>query len=96
VDGRIRHLGAGEVELVVTARWTSPASGATYPAGWRLAVPSAGLDLVVEPLLTAAEVDGRRSTGVVYWEGPVAVRGTHGGEGYAELTGYAGSLAGLF
>jgi predicted secreted hydrolase len=59
-------------------------------------VPSEGIDVVVAPLVAAAEVDGRRSTGVVYWEGPVTVSGSHGGEGFVELTGYAGSLAGRF
>ena len=50
----------------------------------------------MEPLLPEAELDGRTSTGVVYWEGPVSVSGSHTGEGYAELTGYAGSLEGRF
>jgi predicted secreted hydrolase len=59
-------------------------------------VPSEELDLVVDPLLPSAELDGRASTGVVYWEGPVAVTGTQAGEGFVELTGYAGSLAGRF
>ena len=43
-----------------------------------------------------AELDGRASTGVVYWEGPVRVEGTTTGSGYMELTGYAGSLRGRF
>jgi len=36
------------------------------------------------------------STGVTYWEGPVELTGPTRGRGYAELTGYAGSLAGRF
>lgn len=95
-DGDVRRLDAGDVRLEVTDHWTSPATGAVYPAGWRLAVPSADLALEVRPRLADAELDGRTSTGVVYWEGPVAVAGTADGEGYVELTGYAGSLAGRF
>jgi predicted secreted hydrolase len=32
----------------------------------------------------------------MYWEGPVAVSGSHTGEGDAELTGYATSLEDRF
>jgi predicted secreted hydrolase len=95
-DGSTRRLGADEVLLDPTGWWTSPATGGRYPSGWRIAVPSEQLDLAVAPLVPAAELDGRGSTGVVYWEGPVEVTGSRRGEGYAELTGYAGSLAGRF
>ncbi len=95
-DGSPRRLGVGEVILDPTGTWASPATGGVYPSGWSIRVPSEGLDLTVEPLLPSAELDGRSSTGVVYWEGPVAVTGSHTGEGYTELTGYAGSLAGRF
>ena len=95
-DGTTRRLAADEVVLEPTGSWTSTETGGSYPSGWRIGVPSEGLDLNVEPLLPSAELDGRSSTGVVYWEGPVAVTGSHTGEGYTELTGYAGSLAGRF
>ncbi len=95
-DGSTRHLGVADVELTPTAWWKSPETGGEYPARWRIRLPSEDIDVEVVPLVPAAEVDGRRSTGVVYWEGPVTVSGSHGGEGYAELTGYAGSLAGRF
>jgi predicted secreted hydrolase len=42
-----------------------------------------------------AELDSRSSTGTIYWEGPVRLRGAGGnpvGRGYLELTGYAGRL----
>ncbi len=95
-DGSGRRLGVDDVQLTVTDHWTSPATGAVYPSGWRLVVPGAGIDVEVTPLLAAAELDGSASTGVIYWEGPVAVAGSQSGEGYVELTGYAGSLAGRF
>jgi len=95
-DRTTRKLGLTDVSLEPTGSWTSPATGATYPSGWRIRVPSDGLDLVVEPLLDAAELDGSTSTGAIYWEGPVAVTGSHAGEGYAELTGYATSLEDRF
>jgi predicted secreted hydrolase len=95
-DGSARPLEPGEVELTVEAHWQSPRSKAAYPARWTLKVPSEKLELRLTPRVSDCEIDGSRSTGVVYWEGPVAVEGTVSGSGYAELTGYAGSLAGRF
>jgi predicted secreted hydrolase len=95
-DGEVSRLQVEAFSVEPTGSWTSPSSGATYPSGWRLRVPGHGIELELEPLLESAEVDGTRSTGVVYWEGPVAASGSTSGEGYAELTGYAGSLAGRF
>jgi predicted secreted hydrolase len=95
-DGSSRALAPGEIELAVEARWTSPHSQAVYPARWKLRIPSEELDLRIAPRVPDCEFDGTRSTGVRYWEGPVAVEGSAAGSGYAELTGYAGSLAGRF
>ncbi len=95
-DGSVRHLGAADFSLEARSRWTSPRTGARYPALTRVVVPSAGLDLETRPLVPDSELDARTSTGTVYWECPVAVSGTVAGEGYVELTGYAGSMAGFF
>ena len=107
-DGRTRRLSRDDVRIEVLRRWTSPDTGATYPSRWRLAVPSEGLDLAVEPWLEAQEM----RTSFVYWEGAVRVsdaaapdsdagrRRPDGprvtGHGYVELTGYARSLQGVF
>ncbi len=95
-DGETVRLGRDDVAITPSAWWTSPATGARYPVRWQLQVPSADIELEVRPLLEAAELDGTATTGVVYWEGPVAATGSTTGEGYAELTGYAGSLEGRF
>jgi predicted secreted hydrolase len=95
-DGSSRALASSEVELTVEQRWTSPRTKAEYPARWKLSVPSEKLELRLVPRVPDCEIDGARSTGVLYWEGPVAVEGSLQGSGYAELTGYAGSLAGRF
>jgi predicted secreted hydrolase len=96
-DGTTRHLDRDAFTVEVTDRWTSPASGADYPAGWTIAIPTEG-DLVVElrPTVAAQELDTLATTGVVYWEGSQVVGGTRageriGGEAYVELTGYAPS-----
>jgi predicted secreted hydrolase len=88
-DGTPRWLSPGEFEVEATGRWRSPASGAEYPSGWRVRVPSAGLDLRVEPWVAAQE--NRGGSAPHYWEGAVRVTGAGGapaGEGYVELTGY--------
>jgi predicted secreted hydrolase len=95
-DGGVRYLASGEFTLEPLSWWTSPRNGARYPARLHVRVPGAGLDLELRPEVADAELDTRASTGTVYWEGPVAVTGTASGEGYLELTGYAGKVAGLF
>jgi predicted secreted hydrolase len=95
--GATRTLAPDAVELVVRDQWTSPRSGATYPAGWTLRLPGEGLTLTLEPLLADQEL----ATGVIYWEGAVRVRGSDDGTdvqgyGYVELTGYAEAREGRY
>jgi len=96
-DGSTRRLLAADFQAEALGSWTSPHSGAVYPARWRLRVPAEQLQLTVEPLVADQEL----RTGFVYWEGAVSVSGTsHGrviaGRGYVELTGYARSMQGVF
>ena len=100
-DGKTRYLPLREIELSVLNKWKSPRSGGNYPSRWRIRIPSARIDLTLEPYVADQELNTEGSTGVVYWEGAVAGQGSSGGrpvscQGYAELTGYAGTLAGLF
>lgn len=95
-DGRARPLRRADFAVEVLARWTSPRTGASYPARWVLSLPGEDLRLEVAPLVADAELATGGSTNVVYWEGPVAVSGGARGRGYAELTGYAGSMEGRF
>ena len=99
--GAVRHLAREEAAIEELGQWRSPHSGAAYPSRWRLRVPAAGIDLELAPLVADQELRTGKSTGVTYWEGAVAGGGSAGGapvavEGYAELTGYAGGLGGLF
>jgi predicted secreted hydrolase len=96
-DGTATPLTPDDFTLEPTGqRWTSPETDGTYPTAWSITVPAHGLDLVVETQIPNAEVDGRQTTGVAYYEAPVTVTGTTAGEGYMELTGYAGTLEGRF
>ena len=78
-------------------RWKSPASGANYPIKWKVAVPAAALELEITPAFPNQELITSRSTRVTYWEGVVGIKGKVGdkpvtGQGYVEMTGYAGKL----
>jgi predicted secreted hydrolase len=93
-DGDLSVLGTGDFTVSATGQWTSPATGATYPSGWAIAIPAHELTMTVEPVLTDQELDTRRTTGVIYWEGEAIVDAMRGGRpvaglGYVELTGYA-------
>jgi len=100
-EGTSRHLQCSEILVSVSDHWKSPRSGAAYPKRWSIAIPSAGINLLVASVMADQELTTGGSTGIVYWEGAVAGKGTSGSrnvscEGYVELTGYAGSLGGLF
>ena len=73
-------------------RWTSPRTGATYPVGTVLT--TGGTRWTLTPLQPDQELDSRRSTGSVYWEGAVSLDrdGAPAGRGYLELTGYVQAL----
>ena len=93
-DGTVIHLRRDQMRIEPTARWRSPKSGATYPMGWRIAVPQFRIALTLTPLLENQELVTKQSTQVTYWEGAVGVSGTFSnvavqGEGYVEMTGYA-------
>ena len=63
--------------------WHSARTGARYPVVWRVRV--AEHTYLVEPLMDDQELDSRRSTGAVYWEGAVRLRAADGTAGSAEL-----------
>jgi predicted secreted hydrolase len=92
--GRATHLDRAAFTVTATGRWLSPKTGATYPAGWRIAIPGQRLEITLTPTVADQELDTRPSTGVAYWEGSQHVSATHdgaqvGGDAYVELTGYA-------
>jgi predicted secreted hydrolase len=87
--GSVRRLDADAVTLRSTRSWTSETTGTDYPVAWTIAIPSAGLNLRIEPRLDQQEID----LTVRYWEGAVTVEGSAGGTsiggvGYLELAGY--------
>lgn len=83
-----RALAPGEVRFRPGRSWRSPRTGKTYPVTWDLEI--AGQHWQLQPVMDDQELDGRRSTGVVYWEGAVRLLagGREIGRGYLEMTGY--------
>jgi len=80
-----------EVDMTPLRHWTSPATGGRWPVEWRLRSPVGEMRVVAA--FDAQEVDARRSSGLVYWEGAAQLLdagGQHVGWGYLELTGYVG------
>lgn len=98
-DGTAAHLPREAFQVAVTDHWTSPRTGAVYPAGWHVTLPGEALTIELVPTVHEQELDTRGTTGVVYWEGSQRVTATRngsalGGEAYVELTGYGpGTLA---
>jgi predicted secreted hydrolase len=92
-DGSVIHIRRDQMQIASTGRWKSKASGATYPMGWRITLPSFHVALVLKPLMVDQELVTKGSTGVTYWEGAVDVSGSFdnnsvSGSGYVEMTGY--------
>lgn len=96
-DGTRKHLELEDFQIEILDHWKSAKSGANYPMKWQVKVPAEGIELEVVPEFTDQELITNRSTRVTYWEGTVRIRGIRGkkavaGEGYVEMTGYAGKL----
>lgn len=97
-SGHATNLDRNAFEVIAdpARTWTSPTTGATYPAGWTIRIPGQGLVVDLSPTVADQELDTRATTGVVYWEGSQVVSATRngvpvGGQAYVELTGYSPS-----
>ncbi len=92
-DGTYAALKAEDFSIESSGSWKSPKSGADYPSGWKLKVPSLDVELEITPVLKDQELDTRGTTMIVYWEGSCRVHGTMdnlevSGRAYVELVGY--------
>jgi predicted secreted hydrolase len=96
-DGASERLVPGSFAIEKNGSWRSPHSGATYPAGWHITIPSHRADLTVAPAMADQELNLTKMGKLSYWEGACRIEGQVGGVevngvGYTELTGYAGAL----
>jgi predicted secreted hydrolase len=87
-SGKVTQFAPEQVSFTPQARWKSPRTNAVYPVATTIALGTTRWQ--VTPLQPDQELDSRRSTGAVYWEGAVTVArdGVPAGRGYLELTGY--------
>ncbi len=93
-NGRPSYLSLRDFQIAPTGYWRSPHTHARYPSGWIVRVAGIATPLRLVPVLKDQELVG---AGATYWEGAVRVfdarTGRRLGQGYVELTGYAGKIA---
>ncbi len=91
-QGKLTHFADKEIRFTPLRMWTSPRTQARYPVALQLQLGTSTWDLI--PLQEDQELDARRSTGSVYWEGGVRVERNKkpAGSGYLEMTGYVKPL----
>ena len=81
-DGSVSQLAGEDIAVEPLAHTIIDAR--TLPTRWRVQVKSRNLDIVTTPLNPKSWM----GTDFPYWEGPIGVSGSIGGEGYLEMTGY--------
>ena len=86
--GKVTRYLPEQVSFTPQAHWRSPRTNANYPVATTIVTGSTKWQIT--PLQQDQELDSRRSTGAVYWEGAVQVGrdGVPAGHGYLELVGY--------
>ncbi|MCE3606303.1 carotenoid 1,2-hydratase [Massilia sp. P8910] len=86
--GKVTQYAPDDVAFTPQAHWTSPRTHAVYPVA--TTVRTGATNWQITPLQQDQELDSRRSTGAVYWEGAVTLKrdGAPAGQGYLEMTGY--------
>ncbi|EGV33481.1 Protein of unknown function DUF2006 [Thiorhodococcus drewsii AZ1] len=87
-DGRTEALSPEQIAFTPVREWRSPRTGIDYPVEWRLRLGTR--QFILRPLMDDQELESRRSTGTIYWEGAVRLleAGREIGRGYLEMTGY--------
>jgi len=91
-SGKITQFAPEQVSFAAQRRWRSPRTNAEYPVESRLT--TGNVEWLIVPLQDDQELDSRRSTGAVYWEGAVTLSrdGKPAGRAYLELTGYVSPM----
>ncbi|MES2900815.1 MAG: lipocalin family protein, partial [Pseudomonadota bacterium] len=86
--GKVTQFAPGEVTFTPQAHWRSPRTNTVYPVATTIVTGATRWQIT--PLQQDQELDSRRSTGAIYWEGAVSVSrdGVAAGQGYLELVGY--------
>ena len=93
-DGTPQPVQNTEFEIRILEEWRSPHSQGVYPVAWEIQLDEPSCLLEVHPWMADQEIN---FPAVTYWEGAVHFEGMCNGipargNGYVELTGYAGNL----
>ena len=93
-DGTTAPVNKNGFAITILDEWRSPHTGGVYPAGWQLQINDLDCLIEIRPWMADQEIHFPAFT---YWEGAVYFDGTCNGSpargnGYVELTGYAGNL----
>jgi predicted secreted hydrolase len=91
-DGPLRTYAPEEVRFTRIDEWTSPRTRARWPIAQQLRVGDRTFR--TQPLMNDQELDSRRTSGTVYWEGASRLleASRQVGRGYLEMTGYAAPI----
>lgn len=86
--GAVATFTPDQVRFTPTANWTSPRTRTNWPVAQSIQVGSRSFE--THPLMPDQELDSRRTSGAVYWEGASTLleAGQPVGRGYLEMTGY--------
>jgi predicted secreted hydrolase len=93
-EGNTQSLQKDDFEIKVLSKWHSPHTRGEYPDSWQIQIEEPACELDVRPWMPDQEI---HFSTVTYWEGAVNFEGNCDGarvrgNGYVELTGYAGNL----
>jgi predicted secreted hydrolase len=81
-DERSEQIVSAAIDMTPTV--LTNVAGRELPTSWRIAIASRGVAIDTAPLNANAWM----ATNFAYWEGPIGFKGSHGGVGYLEMTGY--------
>ena len=84
IDARGQTQSLHAADILLTPQGTAKVAGRSMPVRWSIKIPGKQLDITLDALNPNAWMDLR----IPYWEGPVQLSGSHGGQGYLEMTGY--------
>ena len=84
IDGNGRSEPLPVNAIAMTPTVFTDIDGRKVPTSWNITVADRGLKIDSVPLNAKSWMGTR----FAYWEGPISFKGSHGGIGYLEMTGY--------
>lgn len=87
-SGQVTQFQSEHIRFQAVRTWKSARTNAAYPVA--TVISTGDMQWQINPVQDDQELDSRRSTGAVYWEGAVTIQknGKRAGQGYLEMTGY--------